>query len=124
MSAIGALRIQTLTRRRNKCQLHMTLLAQQSQTLSSTSSTISREYTQLFNQVNGLGNTVNAEYQDALSAKLDQYGQVYFMLSERENDIQLQLNTLNTELQAINKELENVKKYNEENAKKEVMKFS
>ena len=46
------------------------------------------------------------------------------MLSERENDIQLQLNTLNTELQAINKELENVKKYNEENAKKEVMKFS
>ena len=124
MSAIGALRIQTLTHRINKCQLQMTLLSQQQQTLFDTSATIGREYSQLYNQVNGLGNTVNAEYQDALSSKLGQLQEVYFVMSERENDIEQQIKILNTQYQALSKELENVKKYNEESAKKEVMKFS
>ena len=124
MSAIGALRIQTLTHRINKCQLQMTLLSQQQQTLFDTSATIGREYRQLYNQVNGLGNTVNAEYQDALSSKLGQLQEVYFVMSERENDIEQQIKILNTQYQALSKELENVKKYNEESAKKEVMKFS
>ena len=124
MSAIGAMRIQTLTHRINKCQLQMTLLSQQQQTLFDTSSNIGREYRQLYNQVNGLDGTVSAEYQDALSSKLGQLQEVYFVMSERENDIEEQIKILNTQYQALTKELENVKKYNEESAKKEVMKFS
>ena len=123
MTVIGTMRIQTLTHRINKCQLQMTLLSQQQQTLFDTSSNIGREYRQLYNQVNGLDGTISAEYQDALSSKLEQLQDVYFVMSERENDIEEQIKILNTQYQALTKELENVKKYNEESAKKEVMRF-
>ena len=46
MSAITHMRIQQLTRQINKCNLQMTLLAAQQQTMSMTSAQIGTEYRQ------------------------------------------------------------------------------
>ena len=123
MTAIAALRIQTLTRKINKGNMQLMLLTQQQQTLSSMSSTIGREYKQLYTKINGVGNTVDAEQKDTFQAKLDQLEPVYLMINEKDTNIDEQIQVLNTQLKALNTELDNVKKYNEDNAKKEVVRY-
>lgn len=118
--AISTLRVQTLTRQINKCNLQMTLLASQQQTMSSVSFQVGREYRELYAKVNGVYGTISAEQEDSFTEKLAQLEPIYCLITEKDNDIDLQIAALETQLQAYTKELDEVKKLNAESAKKEV----
>ena len=118
--AIATGRVQTLTRLINKCNLQLTLLTQQQQTLSQMSSEIGRQYKQCYAYVNGVYGTISAEQEDTFTNKLKQLEPVYYMITEKDDDLDIQISLLETQLQAYTKELDSAKTLNEESAKKEV----
>ena len=118
--AIANLRIQTLTRQINKANLQMMLLTSQQSTMSYTSSKIGSDYKKLYTQLNGLGSTIEAEQQDSFTDKLNQLGDIYYIINEKDTEIDEEIAILETQIQAYTKELESVKKFAEEQAKKEV----
>ena len=89
--AISTLRVQTLTRQINKCNLQMTLLASQQQTMSSVSFQVGREYRELYAKVNGVYGTISAEQEDSFTEKLAQLEPIYCLITEKDNDIDLQI---------------------------------
>ena len=120
MSAIAHLRIQTLTRQINKCNLQMTLLAAQQQTMSQTSAEIGTEYRRLYAQVNGVYGIIDAEQKDSFTNKLRQLEPIYAMINAKDNSIDEEVAFLETQVQAYTKELEEVKKLEEKQNQKDV----
>lgn len=124
MSATTQLRIQTLTRLINKCNLQMALLSSQQQTMSQTSAELGTEYRRLYAQVNGVYGTITAEQQDAFTNKLKQLEPIYTLINNKDNEIDEEVSLLETQIQAYTKELENVKKLDETQLKDEAPKLT
>lgn len=120
--AIKNIRVQTLTRQINKANLQMTLLAQKQQTLTSSSYMVGTEYKKYYSALNGVYGTISAEQEDAFTSKLEQLEPIYRALNEADNDIDIEIASLETQIQAWTKELESVEKLEAE--KKEVPKLS
>lgn len=124
MSVIATLRIQTLTRQINKANLQMMLLTQQQQTMSSVVAESGRQYQQLYAKINGVYGTITAQQQDLFTSKLEQLEAVYIPLSEKDNEIDMEIAALETQIKAYTEELKNVEKFQESQAKKEAPKLT
>ena len=124
VSAVTTTRIQTLTRQINRCQLQLSLLSQQEQTLSSTSAQIGRQYKQAYAYVNGVYGTISAEQEDAFTSKLEQLEPVYYSLNAKDSQIQTEIKELDTQINALTKELEKIQKLEDDQAKKDAPKLS